>query len=104
MAIPRLPGESVEQQTKVIRVVSIDPLWIEVPVPLETARTLKLGNTARVKFADLKDAQQGKITHIAAVADAASDTLQVRLEVPNSALRPAGERVRVDFSAGMAEK
>ena len=98
------PGESVEQQTKVIRVVSIDPLWIEVPVPLETARTLKLGHTARVKFADLKEASQGKITHIAAVADAASDTLQVRLEVPNSSNRPAGERVRVEFGAGPAEK
>ncbi len=90
-------GESVEQQTKVIRIVSIDPLWIEVPVPLETARTLKEGNEAKVKFDDGKELQTGKITHIGSVADAASDTLLVRLEVSNSNARPAGERVRVDF-------
>jgi RND family efflux transporter MFP subunit len=97
-------GESVEQQTKVIRIVSIDPLWIEVPAPLEVARTLKLGSEASVKFDDIKDPQKGKITHIAAVADAASNTLLIRLEVPNGNNRPAGERVRVDFGAKLAEK
>jgi hypothetical protein len=31
------------------------------------------------------------------VADAASDTLRVRIEVPNQAKRPAGEHVLVTF-------
>jgi RND family efflux transporter MFP subunit len=97
-------GESVEQQTKVIRIVNIDPLWVEVAVPLEVSRTLKEGMEAQVKFNDGKDLQKGKITHVAAVADAASDTRMVRVEVPNGANRPAGERVRVDFGNKPAEK
>ena len=38
---------------------------------------------------------KGKVIHIAAVADAASNTLTVRVEVANPASRPAGEHVRV---------
>jgi multidrug efflux system membrane fusion protein len=98
-------GESVEQQTKVIRIVSIDPLWIEVPAPLEVVRTLKPGSEANVKFDDMKDAVKGKITFIAAVADAASNTRLVRVEVPNTGnTRPAGERVQVDFGVKIAQK
>lgn len=41
----------------------------------------------------------GKITFVAAVADAASGTLLVRVEVPNKTGRPAGEHVSVRFPA-----
>ena len=43
----------------------------------------------------------GKITVIASVADAASDTLNVRVEVPNVSLRPAGEHVKVRFPSAL---
>jgi len=101
---PVKAGESVEAQTKVMRVVCIDPLWLDVAVPLELARTLKLEGAGVVKFDDVKEALAGKITHIASVADAASNTLLVRLEVPNGSNRPAGERVHVSFGTSVAEK
>ena len=41
----------------------------------------------------------GKVIYIAAVADAASNTRTVRVEVPNKALRPAGEHVKVRFKS-----
>jgi hypothetical protein len=44
------------------------------------------------------DQPNGKILHISSVADAASDTLQCRVEVPNPDKRPAGERVLVQFT------
>ncbi len=93
-------GESVNAMTEVVRVVQTDPLWIDAPVPLAQAVSLKAGMTARVEFpaADGKAAaEQGRISFVGAVADAASDTLRVRIEVPNKAKRPAGEHVLVTF-------
>jgi len=94
-------GEAVEAYQKIIRVVQIDPLWIDVPVGLARAREkLTQGQAARVAFTAL-DGQvtygEGKIIKIGSVADAASDTLNVRVEIPNPTGRPAGEHVRVSF-------
>jgi len=92
------PGESVDIRAEVLRVVQINPLWIEAPVPLAEARTLKNGRVATVRFpgSDGHNAE-GKVVHVATVADAASETLTIRIEVPNDSGRPAGEHVRVFF-------
>jgi len=92
------PGESVDGLGDVVRVVEIDPLWMEVPVPLAQAKTLRPGQVVKVRFpgSDEKLAE-GKIIFIATVVDAASDTLTVRVEVANESNRPAGEHVRVIF-------
>ncbi len=92
------PGESVNALADVVRVVQIDPLWIDVPVPLTTGRTLQAGGKVSVEFPDSAGQIVGKTIFVAAVADAASSTLQVRVEVPNMAKRPAGEHVKVSFS------
>jgi RND family efflux transporter MFP subunit len=92
-------GEAAESLVPVIQVVKIDPLWIDLPVPLEQVRQLRKGNIARVSFPgiDAPEAAEGIIIHVSRVADAASDTLRVRVEVPNPDGRPAGERVFVEF-------
>ena len=93
-------GEAVNGLAGVVRVVKTDPLWIDVPVPLAKGRTLKLGQIAKVKFPDSdKEPSEGKTIYISTVADAASSTLRVRIEVPNKLNRPAGEHVRISFSA-----
>lgn len=89
-------GEGVDYQTKVMRIVNIDPLWVEAPVKLAEARQIAKGNGARVAFSDGK-AREGKVIFVANVADAASDTLLVRVEVGNPSKVPAGERVTVTF-------
>jgi RND family efflux transporter MFP subunit len=93
-------GEAVNALGAVIQLVRIDPLWIDVPVPLPQAKKLSVGQIVRVQFpeAEAGASPSGKIIHIAAVADAASDTLIVRIEVANPHHRPAGERVTVAFS------
>ena len=92
------PGESVNALDEVIRVVRINPLWIDVAVRLEDTLPLENGQRARVEFDGSKAAVvDGRIIHIAAVADAASNTLTVRVEVPNETHRPAGEHVKVSF-------
>lgn len=93
------PGESVNALDEVIRVVNIDPLWIDVPVSLDKTVTLKNGQQAEVNFEPMSSkVVKGRIIHIAAVADAASNTRTVRVEVPNKTHRPAGEHVKVSFA------
>ena len=95
-------GESANALESVVRVVQIDPLWIEVPVPLTKTTSLRNGNTARIEFPEPdKISTDGTIVFIGAVADAASGTLRVRIEVPNKSNRPAGEHVRVVFTASL---
>ncbi|UCC96378.1 MAG: efflux RND transporter periplasmic adaptor subunit [Phycisphaerales bacterium] len=93
-------GESVNALDSAIRVVQIDPLWIDVPVPMPQASSLRYGATTRVEFSEpRKTTADGIVIYIGAVADAASGTLRVRLQVPNKSRRPAGEHVRVIFPA-----
>ena len=92
-------GESINALDDAVRVVQIDPLWIDVPVPLVKATTLSYGKTAQVGFPNPNRASlEGKIIYVAAVADAASGTLRVTIEVPNKSNRPAGEHVEVIFT------
>lgn len=91
-------GESLNALESAIRVVQIDPLWIDVPVPVPQAMNLRYGAPAQVEFPEPKKATaEGMVIYIGAVADAASGTLRVRIQVPNKAKRPAGEHVQVIF-------
>ncbi len=96
-------GEAVEKLTRIIQVVKIDPMEIDVPVPLAMARdNLKKGQAARVVFDSGKGkSAEGRIINIAPVADPASDTISVKIELPNPTLRPPGEHVRVFFPASV---
>jgi RND family efflux transporter MFP subunit len=94
-------GESANALADVIQVVQIDPLWIDAPVPLSESIGLTTGMTAQVQFAESgKPAStvEGRVIFVAAVADAASGTLRVRIEAPNKTGRPAGEHVLVTFA------
>lgn len=91
-------GESINGLTGAVRVVKTDPLWIDVPVPLEKANNLKSGQGVTVNFPGPGGAsQKGKIIFAATAADAASATLRVRIEVANKSIRPSGEHVEVVF-------
>jgi RND family efflux transporter MFP subunit len=92
------PGESSQPLTPVIRVVKVDPLLIDVHVPLSTAHYLEIGHEVVVRtILDNVFEAKAVIKHIALVADAASMTIRVQLELPNPEQLPAGERVRVLF-------
>lgn len=94
-------GEAAEPLSPVIRVVDIDPLRIDAQVPFELARSLAKNATVEIIFPDGTGSGQtrieGKVQNIGAVADAASNTLRVWVEVPNASMRPAGERVKISF-------
>jgi multidrug efflux pump subunit AcrA (membrane-fusion protein) len=94
-------GESVKALEGVIRIVKTDPLWIDVPVPLERAYMIKVSDSAGVIFPGIEKASvSGKVVVVSTAADAASSTLRVRIEVPNTMSRPSGEHVLVNFNTG----
>jgi len=93
-------GQVVNAHDAVLRLVQTDPLWVDAPVPLETIRSrqVRVGRIARIAYPDGKTpAAAGKVIDVATVADPASDTLTVRVEVPNGQGTPAGQRVFVTF-------
>ena len=91
--------ESVQALADAIRIVKIDPLWIDVHVPQDKAYTIKVGDTAIVKFPKPREeSSSGKVIFVSRAADAASSTLRARIEVPNRSNRPAGECAHIVFS------
>jgi RND family efflux transporter MFP subunit len=91
------PGEMADPQNRdgVMVVVRNDPLWVEVHLPTSQSQQLHLGETMQVQYAGDKDWQTGKINFIRPQADAASDTQEVRVEVPNPTGRDSGLQMQV---------
>ena len=97
-------GESADANQNLIQIVKTDPLWIDVPVPTERVRSLKLSVNGPVTVELPHGAGEappppvtGRILHVGQVADAGSRDRIVRVEMPNAAGRPAGEHVDVTF-------
>lgn len=95
------PGMSVNQLEKVIRVVNVDPLVIDVDVPIHEAKSLETGQKATVMFEDRpQTTESGRVIFKALSAQGAiPPTLRVTVELANGNGRPAGERVYVSFPA-----
>ena len=95
-------GRAVSNAEPVIRVVRVDPLWIDAPVPTEQtlSAAFVVGREAWVAMPLLERVRivKGRVIEIGAVADAASGTRRVRIEVPNPGALPAGLTAWVRFS------
>ena len=92
-------GESVERLKEVFRIVRVDPLWVDVNIPILNTKGLNEGSKLFVKFRDglgkTIATKEAVVIFRSAVADPGSETLNFRLEVKNSEMRLAGERVIV---------
>jgi RND family efflux transporter MFP subunit len=102
------PGEWADPQkpSGSVTVVKNDPLWVEVHLPTRQSQRLDHNAPLMVKYEDDAKATPAKIIYINPVADAASDTQLVRLELPNPTGRSSGLQVTVqlpDNVAAMAE-
>jgi multidrug efflux pump subunit AcrA (membrane-fusion protein) len=93
------PGEYVHEQATVMTIAEIDPLYVEVFMPVSQYETVQPGMAANVApelpIGGNYDAQVAVVDN---VFDAASRTFRVRLVLPNAdhAL-PAGLRCTVRF-------
>jgi RND family efflux transporter MFP subunit len=93
------PGENVYEQAKIMKVAQIDPLLVEVHLPIAAFPVIKEGMPA-----EIRPSQPAGTVHTATVSvidkvfDAASDTFGVRLMLPNPTHEmPAGVNCTATF-------
>lgn len=95
------PGDLAEAgngRKPILKLAQVDPLRVEVVLPLATYGRLKPGMQAQVMPEGLGGAYAATVRIVDRVFDAASGTYGVRLELPNPKGRlPGGIRCRVDF-------
>lgn len=95
------PGDLAEAGTgrkAILKVVQVEPLRVEVVLPLAAWGKLKLRSTADIVPEGVGGRYQATVTVIDSVFDTASGTFGVRLELPNAQAKvPAGIRCRVEF-------
>ncbi len=92
------PGEYVGEEP-FLTVAQLDPLNVELVVPVEYYGMIKLGSMGQVQLeAAVGGSHQAKVVIVDQVIDAASGTFGVRLELPNPKLKlPAGLKCQVVF-------
>jgi len=92
------PGEYIENQS-VLKLAQIDPLNVEVVLPVNLFPSIKIGMKAKViPEAPIGGQYMAEVKIVDRVIDAASGTLGVRLELPNPNHRlPAGLKCKVIF-------
>jgi len=79
------PGQRVEQSAPLIKLARLSPLWAEIAIPASSIRAIRPG--AKVEIDGY--ATPGRIILVSETIDAATQTVLVRAEVPNSGeLRP----------------
>ena len=93
------PGEYVEDRP-ILEVAQIDPLHVEVILPVGMLGSVRVGMGARVKpEAPLGGSYRAKVTIVDKVVDAASGTFGVRLLLPNPDHKlPPGLKCKVVFN------
>ena len=94
----KVAGEHVEDQP-VVRVAQIDPLYVEVAVPVERLGAVHQGMQAMVWTESAGDTKwQASVDRIDRIADTSSGTYGVRLSMNNpDHLVPVGLRCRIRF-------
>src|SRR4029077_5902370 len=91
------PGEYAFDQGHLVTVAEIDPLYVEVYVPLKQFGRIRIGMQAEVYPEDsVGGVYKAVVTVVDQVFDAASGTIGVRLELPNPTYAiPAGMKCQV---------
>jgi RND family efflux transporter MFP subunit len=93
------PGEYVYEQTPLMTIAEIDPLYVKVWVPVHHYRQIHVGTNAEVMPEEpIGGLYWAQVTVVDRVFDTASSTFGVRLELANPDYSlPAGMRCRIRF-------
>jgi membrane fusion protein, multidrug efflux system len=91
------PGEFIYETTPIMTIAQVDPLTIDLVVPADRYRTVKVGMIGEVHLNQPVDQNlPARVDAIDPMIDAASDTFRVRLLLPNPGNAiPAGIRCSV---------
>ncbi len=95
------PGEILSRagQSEVLTIAQLDPLFVELHVPVDLFESIEVGQTATVRLDAPGNPQStAEILVKDLLVDTASRTFRVRLGLPNPNYNlPAGLRCRVSF-------
>ena len=93
------PGEYVYDQTPLMSIAELDPLYVELVIPASHYGSVKVGVSAELHLnAPIGGAYSAKVQVVDPMIDAASNTFGVRLVLPNTGTAiPAGIRCAVRF-------
>ncbi len=92
-------GETLEGLEPVAHIVSIDPLWMDVAIPVRLGLLVEPGSIAVIHWRDVPGDVpfEGRVLWVSTVADAASSSIVARLEIDNPDRLPAGLHALVQF-------
>jgi len=92
-------GEHVHEQTKLVRIAQVDPLYVEVYLPIGLYRHVRLGMIGEVRPVEpVGGVHDATVTVVDKVFDSASDTFGVRLTLSNpGSTMPGGINCKVGF-------
>ena len=92
-------GEYAQQEAYIIEVAQLDPLHVDVFLPVELYGQIRVGMIAKITFQEpIGGTFRASVDVVDLVLDAASGTFGVRLALPNPDLvSPAGIRCKARF-------
>ncbi|HED54888.1 MAG TPA: efflux RND transporter periplasmic adaptor subunit [Phycisphaerales bacterium] len=99
--VSRHAGETVDELTSVVTIVQIDPLQIDVSVPVPVSRHIAVGDPASVQWQDIETGSpaEGKVIFVSSAGEASVREVLIRIEVPNPELLPSGMHARISFQS-----
>lgn len=99
LEVHKRAGETVDQGTTVVTLISVDPLWLDVNLPTKAAATVEVGRKATVEWEDIDGVgpMPGTVIFKSPAANAGARIVQLRVEVPNPRKVPGGLHGNVTF-------
>ena len=94
-------GDITDPQKPVISVVQNDPLKVQFFLPIVQSNKLKVGQDVQVRYPGEQQWLPAKVTVKSPLADAASDTQEVNVEMKNADGRDSGMQVQVRLPANI---
>jgi len=96
-------GDSTDPQKPLMSIAQNDPLKVEFYLPIAQAKRLKMGAQVQVRYTDEEQWIPAAVTYKAPIADAASDTQKIGLEMKNADGHDAGIQVLVKLPADVVK-
>lgn len=90
-------GMAVDRNVLALRLVALDPILVELTLPVEKAMRLNVGDPVEVRQPGSDKVLSGEVAHVAKIAVLSNRTLKVRVHVPNPQGMPVGLMVTVRF-------
>lgn len=93
------PGETVDEGTPILTVLTVDPLWLDVSLPYREGLPIEPGRLAEVVWDDIDDKtpMRGRVIYKAPAGNAGARQIQLRIEVANPGRIPSGMHGKIRF-------